>query len=259
MINRLKTLAGYRELLFHLVKKELKLKYRGSVLGFFWSLLSPVLMMVVFTLIFSFVFKFNIKNFPIFLLCGLLPWNFHSLTLGSSTGSIVGSANLIKKVYFPREILPASIVLANLVNFLLEFLVLIVFLIGFGFPFYTYLYFLVIIIILQIIFSLGLGLLLAALNVLFRDVEHFVGILLLVWFYACPIIYPAEKVLPAKYIGVYYLNPMAALVTLYRQVLYYGQPPDSRLLAYAAISAALMFGIGYAVFLRLEPEFAEEV
>lgn len=259
MINKIKELYSYRELLFNLVKKELKVKYRNSVLGFFWSLLSPLLMMLVFTFIFSHIFRFDIKNFPVFLLVGILPWNFHVLSLSSSVSAVLANGNLVKKVYFPREILPISIVLANFVNFLLEFLVLFGFLIVFRFPFYIYFYLLILIILIQLIFSLGLAFIFSCLNVYFRDIQHFVSILLLVWFYASPIIYPADKVIPAKYQLIYNLNPLASLITLYRQVLYYVQFPSLKMLIYALAGSIALFVFGYLLFNRYAPEFAEEV
>lgn len=242
----------------NMITKELKLQYRNSFLGFLWSLLSPLLMMIVFTLIFSFVFRFDVKNFPIFLLCGLLPWNFHSISLSSSTTAIV-SSGLIKKVYFPREILPISIVIASFINFLLSLIVLFVFLIYYGYPFYRVIYMLPFVLLIQLIFSLGLGFLVSSLNVYFRDIQHFISVLLLVWFYASPIIYPADKVIPEKYQFFYNLNPLASVITLYRQVLYYNTFPELKLMAYAILVSSLFLVVGYGIFTRLSGRFAEEI
>src|SRR4030066_602448 len=138
MISHFKKLYAYRELLFTLIKKELKVKYRGSVLGFFWSLLNPILIMLVYSFVFSIVIKQGIPEFAIFLICALLPFNFFSNSVNYGAGSIINNANLVKKIYFPKEIIPLSIVFANLVNFFLELIVLFIILAIFGYKFYMY-------------------------------------------------------------------------------------------------------------------------
>src|SRR3990172_6650142 len=168
MIEQFKSLLKYKELLLNFAKKELKVKYKNSALGFFWSLLNPLLMMLVFTFIFAVVFKGfakNVDNVPIFLLAGLLPWNFFNATVIGSTTSIVGNGALIKKVYFPRELLPISIALANLVNFALELLVFLMFLLASSFfisrflAFYKFLPFLLVLLPILFLFTLGVSLL----------------------------------------------------------------------------------------------------
>lgn len=269
-MRAIKELYLYRELLANLVKRELKVKYKRSVLGFFWSFLNPLLTMLVFTFVFSFVLRIpppknslGMASFPMFLLTALLPWNFFSLSLGAAVGSIVYNSNLIRKVYFPREILPVSLSVANLVNFLFELAALFLFLLILGYPFLGNLYYLIIIIFIELIFIIGISLIFAFLNVYFRDVQHFVGIILMVWFYATPIIYP-DSMIPKVWHGlpvytIFKLNPLTALVLCYRDVLYYVRPPSLSLLSYSAAVSLGTLVVGYALFKRYEPNFAEEV
>lgn len=266
MKNKLLELFNYRELLFTLTVKELKVQYKNSILGFFWSLLNPLLMMLIFTFVFAYIFKFGIKHFPIFLLCGLLPWNFFNIALTMSTGSVVSNSNLIKKVYFPREILPLSVVLANLVNFLLSLVVLFVFLIIYGYNFYVFVPFLAVAIAIQLVMIVGLSLLLAGLNVYFRDIQYIVGVGLLALFYATPVIYPLSLLEKSYWmqrfpwmLTVYKLNPMVPVVSMYRSLLYENQLPSVNMVLYGMASAAVLLVLGYYVFHRLEPAFAEEV
>lgn len=274
MIEQLKNLFKYKELLLNFAKKELKVKYKNSVLGFFWSLLSPILMMIVFTILFTQsplkVAAVGIDNFPIFFLAGLLPWNFFNATVIGSTTSIVGNGALIKKVYFPREILPISIAVANLVNFALELLVLTVFILGSGlflsrfFGFFKFLPILLVLLPILFVFTLGVSLLAASLNVYLRDIQHLIGIILMVMFYATPIIYVFK---PGDYgmLGtIYMLNPMADIVLSFKSILYGNYDnvlsvPNWHYMAYSAAAAIIMFLLGYVVFIRLEPDFAEEV
>lgn len=272
MIDNLKELYESRDLLFNLVKRELKVKYKKSALGFFWSLFNPLLTMLVFTFVFAFILKIvpppntvGKTNFPIFLLAALLPWNFFSTSIGSAVGSIVFNSNLIRKVYFPREILPLSIVLANLVNFCLELVVLFSFLIFFGYPFFVYLPFLIIIIFVQLVFTAGVSLIFAFLNVYFRDVQHFVGIILMIWFYANPIIYDFNQHVGAQAVKypllafVYKLNPQADLILSFRDVLYFCKIPDFKVLGYATVASFATLFVAYYLFKRYDPSFAEEV
>ncbi len=267
MISQLKSLLNYKELLLNFAKKELKVKYKNSVLGFFWSLLNPILMMLVFTFIFTFIFPRypDIDVVPIFFLAGLLPWNFFNSSVVGATTSIVGNSALIKKVYFPRELLPVSVTMANLVNFTLELLVFVGFFLVFAMfnsrflDFYKYFPYLLLLVPILFFFTLGLSLLVAALNVYFRDIQHVVGILLMVLFYSTPIIYPISFVPGGKIGFLYRLNPMTTIVSSFKNALFYLTSPSLNFVLYSAGSAIVMFLFGYYIFLRLEPEFAEEV
>lgn len=266
MFSKLRELHQYRELLLNLVKKELKVKYRNSVLGFFWSLLNPLLMMIVFTFFIGQVFRPGIKDFPIFLLIGILPWNFFNGSLQTATSSIIGNSNLIKKVYFPREILPISAVLANLINFLLEVLVLFAFLIVYGYNFYPYIPVLLVLVVIEAILIIGISLTLSGLNVYFRDIQYILSVLLLALFYSTPILYTIKMVESIGFVQrhpyllyLYKANPLAALIIQYQHILYEGNLPSLKLFLYVVIISVTLLLLGYLIFHKLEPSFAEEV
>lgn len=264
MISNVKTLFSYRELLFSLTKKELKVKYRGSALGFFWSLLNPILTMLVYSFVFSIVLRAGIKEFAIFLICALLPFNFLSNSVNYGASSIIGNSNLVNKIYFPREIIPLSIVFANLVNFFFELAALFIVLGIMGYKFYMYLYLLPIIIFIQFFLVVGMTLLVSALNVFFRDLQHLITIIMMVWFFGTPIIYPLSMV-PERFQFIIKINPMTIYAAYYRNIFYYVKYPEGAgfpdtLGTLGALGITLLiFFIGYYVFKRLEPRFAEEI
>jgi len=264
MFSGIKTLFSYRELLLSLTKKELKVKYRGSVLGFFWSLLNPILTMLVYSFVFSIVLRAGIKEFAIFLICVLLPFNFLSNSVNYGTGSIIGNSNLVNKIYFPREILPLSIVLANLFNFLLELVAMFIVLGILGYHFYIYLYLLPVVIFVQFFLVVGMTLLVSALNVFFRDLQHLITIIMMVWFFGTPVIYPLSMV-PERFQFIIKLNPMTIYAAYYRNIFYFVKYPEgagfpSVIETLTALGITiLIFFIGYFVFKRLEPRFAEEI
>jgi ABC-2 type transport system permease protein len=267
MIANLIGLFKYKELLLNFAKKELKIKYRNSVLGFFWSLLNPILMMLVFTFIFTVALPIknpNIDNYAIFFLAGLLPWNFFNASVTGSTMAIVGNGALVKKVYFPRELLPISISLANLVNLGLEFLVFLLFIVANSFlkyprflDFYKYIPFLLILVPILWLFTVGVSLLVASLNVYLRDIQHLVGIVLMVLFYSTPIIYEPPDL--GRFNMLFKANPMAAIILSFKQALFYMAYPSPKFVIYSLVVAVSVFLFGYFIFLRLEPAFAEEI
>jgi len=226
MFADIKKLFSYRELLLSLTKKELKVKYRGSVLGFFWSLLNPILTMLVYSFVFSIVLRGGVQEFAIFLICALLPFNFLQNSVNYGTGSIISNGNLVNKIYFPREILPLSIVLSNLVNFLLELVALFIVLAFMGYKFYMFLYILPVIIFIQFFLVVGVTLLVSALNVFFRDLQHLITIVMMVWFFGTPIIYPLSMV-PEKFQPIIkFVNPMTIYAAYYRNIFYYVKYPE---------------------------------
>jgi ABC-type polysaccharide/polyol phosphate export permease len=275
------TLAEYaasRELLGNLTQRELRGKYKRSALGWAWSLINPLALAVMFTFVFGVVFNgrlepqgntelSGITAFPLFLLTGLLPWAFLANGVNGGIGALVANANLVKKVYFPREILLAANTLSLLVALLIEMSVLGVALLVLGNVWLPFLPLILVVIALQAVFVTGIGLLLAALNVYFRDVQHFVGILLQLWFYATPVIYPItlldniadREVLGVSLLQLYKLNPMTAFVEMYHSMLFYLRWPDWELFVYAAGVSVAMLAFGLYVFKRLEPRFAEEL
>ena len=275
------TLAEYaatRELLGNLTQRELRGKYKRSALGWAWSLINPLALAAIFTFVFGVVFQgrleavgnsdlSGIAAYPLFLLCGLLPWAFLSNGITGSIGALVSNANLVKKVYFPREVLIGANVLSWVVSLLIELSVLGVVLLAFGNVWLPFLPLLLVVLALQTVFVTGIGLLLAILNVYFRDVQHFVGIFLQLWFYATPVIYPItllggiadREVAGVSLLTIYKLNPMTAFVEMYHQMLFYLQWPDWKLFVWAAVCSLAMLGFGLLVFKKLEPRLAEEL
>jgi len=273
--ERLREVITYRELTRNLVIRDLKARYKNSVLGFIWSLGNPLLMMLVFTVVFTVMMPYNnIQKFPVFALCALLPWNWFSTSIMGSIQSIVGNANLVKKVYFPREILPLSVVLSNLVNFLLALVVLFGMLVFFQVPFTVWITLLPLIILIQFMFTLGLGFFFSTLNVFYRDTGVIMDVFLLAWFFLTPIFYPIE-ILPTHRVLfglnldihrlVRWLNPMASLIDTYRLILYGSPdgsppgPPGFDFLARTFFTALMVLVMGYLVFARYSPVFGEEV
>lgn len=273
-MTSLAELSTSREMLVNLTLRELRGKYKRSLLGWSWSLLNPLATMLIFTLVFRFILKIPVeagepsgmKIFAFFLLCGLLSWNFTSAGMTGAMGTLIANANLIKKVYFPREILVVANVLASAVSFLIELAVLAVALMLFGNFALPWLPIVVALVALQTVFVVGLGLLMSVLNVYFRDVQHFVSILLQLWFYATPIIYPLSLVKDTTILGhhvpvgfIYRLNPMVGFVEALRDCLYHLRFPPAGEIIYLVVVSFGMLALGVIVFTRLEPKLAEEL
>lgn len=240
------------ELLKNLIIRNLKIRYKGSMLGFFWSLLDPLFMMLVY-LLFIRLMRFSIE-IPV-LLVGVIVWQFFTMCANDSINIITGSTNLVKKVYFPRIILPLAMVIANLINFLLSAGVLIVILLILKVPVGLSLVWFPAAVVFQFIFCLGIALILCTANVFFRDTEHLMGVLMMTWFFLTPIIYPIEKV-PGEYINLYYLNPMASLVTFYRYIFLGKELPQ---IGASLIVIIVFFAVGLLVFSRFQKYFADEL
>lgn len=259
MVTQLREVIHYREAVRNLVARDLKVRYSSSVLGVVWSLFSPLLMTLVYSVVFTFLVP-GIPKFPVFILAGLLPWTFFTGTIVGATSVITGNGHLINRVYFPREVLPVASLLSNAVNFLIALLLLFGFILVFQVRLGLSLAWLPVIILIQVCLTLGLGLFLAAINVFFRDTQQIVDIAMLAWFFLTPIVYPLDVIpSPALQQWLQVLNPMASLVSAYRHVLYHGDLPNLALLAVTAAEAALVLVVGAIVFKRLSPSFAEEV
>lgn len=256
-------LWAYRDLLINLVNRDLAVRYKRSALGFLWSFLNPLLMMLVFSIVFMVVKPLSVRSYPLFVLAGLLPWMFLTGSLSGAARSITSNANLIDKVYFPREILPLSVVLANLVNFLLSLIVFLPLALALGANFSAWTLALPAIILVQLILVTGLSLIVAALNVYYRDTELVLDVALTAWFFLTPIFYELE-LLPNRFLGidiwrlVYTLNPMATLVTDYRYIMLYEYPVIRHTLVSLVIGIVALV-VGWVLFRRLAPNFAEEV
>ena len=278
---------AYRELLGNLVRKELKVKYKDSFLGFLWSLARPLFLLMIYWLIFGKFLQAGIPDFAFYLFSGLVAWDFFSSTLGAATTSIVANAGLMKKVYFPREILPLAAVGAGLVHFALQMAVLFGVLLVFGYDFWgSNLLLLPVAFTALVLFATGMGLLLAAANVYLRDVQHLLEVFLLLWFWLTPVVYPVSLALDslAKHrvagfslSSVYLLNPLVNIVIGFQRAIYkHVVVSDSgggsvvalfqasygsylrRLGAVILLSSALVW-LAQRVFARVQGNFAQEL
>lgn len=264
------TIAGYRsakELFSNLVLRDLRSKYKRSFLGWTWSLINPLFLTFVYTIVFEYFLKnqplkahpSGLRVFSLYLLCGMLPWNFFQASIFGSIGSLVGNANLIKKTYFPRDLLPASTVASNLVSHAIEMGLLLVALLGFGnWRALELLPVTVFLMLVTGVAALGLGLALSVLNVYFRDIEHFMGLLFLMWFFMTPIVYNISNLSHGIQV-VLKLNPMADGIQCFHSVLYDGALPGGLELSYFVAFAVVSFVVGRLVFNRFEGRLAEEL
>ncbi len=268
-------LVEARELFRNLTLRELRGKYKRSTLGWTWSLVNPLATMAIYATVFHFVLKVEpprgdpsgLKNFPIFLLCGLLPWNFLSTAMTGGMGAPVANGALIKKVYFPREVLTASVVASWAVQFAIELVVLMVVLLAVGNVALLYIPGVLLVIAIQAMFVYGLALGLGAMNVYFRDVQHFIGIALQLWFYSTPIVYPLNLVpthatifgAELPFLTLYKLNPAVGFIEAYRDLFYELRYPSIGALSYLLGVSIITLAIGRWIFLRFEGRFAEEL
>jgi lipopolysaccharide transport system permease protein len=264
LLAHLQQLFRYRALIQSLVARELKARYRGSVLGFFWSFVNPLLLLLVYTFVFTVVLPAahppDLQPFAIFMFCGILPWTWFSSSLLEASTVLVTGGNLIRKVLFPAEVLPIVTVLAGLVHFCLGLPILAAFLIYYRVPLVPAdLVWFPLIVFIQLVLTLGLALLVSSLTVHFRDVRDLLSNLLTLWFFATPIIYALSQV-PDSVRGLLNLNPFTHLAVSYQEVLFRAGPFAQwpRLLAVGA-GSLLVFGVGYFVFDRLRDTLAEEV
>jgi ABC-2 type transport system permease protein len=248
-------LLAYRSLLRDLVARDLKVRYKRSVLGVAWTMLNPLLTMLVFTIVFSQVLRVPVPHFAVYFLSAFLLWNFVAQTTSWSTGCLLGYAPLIRKIYVPKAILVLASVLAGLVNLVLSLVPLALVMLVVGHPFRTALGFLPIPVLLATCFALGLSLLLAPLSVLFVDIVPIYQVVLTLWLYATPVMYPAEMV-PAAYRGVVAANPMTHLVELFRAPIYAGTLPAADVVLVAAGCSVGVLAVGWIVFERYSDRLA---
>ena len=255
LFNRL---YKYRELLKSNVKKEIRGKYKGSILGVLWSFINPLLTVLVYAIVFPYILRVKQENYLIFLIVGIIPWNFFTNFISVGTTTILANENIIKKVFFPREILPISVALSGLVNFFISCVIVLLFVLGSGIGIHHYIVLLPVIAIIQFMLSLGIIFILSAVNVYVRDTEYIVNFIITMLFYGTPIIYSLEM-FPVKMRWLLDLNPMAHIIEAYRSILYYLEWPDFNILGIVAIFSFLVMTLGYLIFRKLEKGFAEEV
>lgn len=252
-------LYAYRQMIYSLVKRDLRGRYKGSVLGFLWTFLNPLFQLVVYTIVFSIILKSGIKDYYLFLFVGLVPWIFFGTCLTGGSSCIWAQQDMVKKIYFPREVLPISYVISQFINMLLTFIIIFIVLIfsGYGLNGIALLY-LPIIMIIELILALGITMLTSALTVYLRDLEYILGIVSMAWMYLTPIIY-AESSIPEKYRAIFRCNPMAPIINAYRDILYYKQTPKLDTLFQAVLMGSIVIIVGCFSFSKLKRHFAEEL
>lgn len=240
-----------------LVKRDLRGRYKGSVLGFLWTFLNPLLQLIVYTFVFSVIMRAGIEDYYLFLFVALVPWTFFSTSVGGGAGCITSQQNLVNKIYFPREVLPVSYVLSQLINMLLSFIVVAAVLIisGKGINLAVWWY-LPIIILQETLLAFGLTLLVSGITVYFRDMQFLLNIVLMAWQFLSPVMYSVDMV-PEQFRGVFNLNPMTPIIVAYRDVLYYKQAPELRTFILGTLMGIVMLVIGWISFGKLKKHFAE--
>lgn len=257
-MNIFKSIYNYRELLKNNVKKEIRGRYKNSILGVIWTFLNPLLQLAVYAFIFPLILKNTLDYYVIFVCVGLIPWTFFTTSISQSAYTIIANGNIVKKVYFPREILPISVVTSAMVNFLISTLIIVAFCILYGLGLTKYVIFFPVILIIQYILQLGISLMLSSCTVYFRDLEHFIQIILQVMFYATPIVFSKDSI-PEAFRRIINLNPMAHIINAYRDIFYYQTVPDLKNLGILFIISTIICVIGYFIFNKFQKGFAEEL
>lgn len=255
----IKELYAYREMIASLVRKDLRGRYKGSVLGFMWTFINPLLQLVVYTLVFSVILRADIQKYYLFLFVALIPWIFFSSCVAGGASVVIGQKNLVTKIYFPQEVLPVAYVTSSFVNMLYSFIVVLVVVVFSGLKVNLAAWFyLPIIMAVEYIMGLGIALITSSVTVYFRDMEHILGIFTMAWQFMTPIMYSIELV-PQSILPVFMLNPMTPVITAYRDVLYYGKTPELSTLLHALIFGVVVLIAGSLIFSRLKKHFAEEL
>ena len=258
-MNKLKEIYEYRLMVYSLVKRDLRGKYKGSVLGFMWTFVNPLLQLLVYNMVFSIIMRAGVEKFYLYLFVGLIPWLFFSAAITGGSTCIIAQKDLIKKIRFPREIIPISFVTSQFVNMLLSFIVVIIVSVVSGVKLTVGgILCLPVIMLVEYMMALGIALISSSLTVYFRDLEHILAIVAMAWLYSTPICYP-ETMVPEKYLSLYRLNPVTPVVNAYRDVLYYGKTPDLTTLLLAAGIGLITILLGVLIFGKLQRRFAEEL
>ncbi len=259
-IENMQLLWDYRELLWNLANREITQRYKQSALGYVWVILNPLFQLIVMSFVFDVILKVPSLGVPfiLFLSAALLPWNLFTQSLTSSSNVLVANSNLITKIYFPREILVYSTILAKIVDFGYSCLVFLAFVIFFHSPITIFYLWVPVILIIQLVFIAGISLIVSAFNLFYRDIQYLLNLIILLWMYVTPIMYPIE-IIPEKYRFIFSLNPMAVIVNAYRQVLLSDKGPNMASLGVAAFVSLTVFFVGFTLFKKMEGEFADYV
>lgn len=249
----------YRQMIFSLVRKDLRGRYKGSVLGFLWTFINPLLQLVVYTIVFSNILRTDVDKYYLFLFVALVPWVFFQASIVGGSSSVLSQQDLVKKIYFPREVIPISYVTSCFVNMLFSFIIIFMVVLISGVSLNVLgLLCLPVIMLVEYILALGFAMIVSATTVYFRDLEHILGIVTMVWMYMTPIMYPLDFV-PDNLRAVFMLNPMTPIVVAYRDVLYYGRVPHISTLLNGFLLGMITLVLGFIIFGKLKKNFAEEL
>lgn len=249
----------YRTMISSLVYKDLHGRYKGSFLGFLWTFINPLLQLLVYSIVFSVIIRMGIENYGLFLFVALIPWMFLSSSIVNGSNCIIANSNLVCKIYFPREVLPISVVNSNFINMLYSFIIVIVAVLIYGdnHVFVNWLY-LPLLFIIEYMIVLGITLIVASITVYFRDFAHILNILVTAWQFLTPVLYPISMV-PKEYQNLFELNPMTNIITAYREVLFYNNAPDIFILFKAFVYGLVLMVLGFVIFGKLKKGFAENL
>ncbi len=257
-MNIFQKIYQYRELLKTNVKKEIRGRYKNSILGVMWSFLNPLLQLAVYAVIFGALLAGGDPTYHIYICVALIPWTYFTTAITQSAFTIIGNGDIIKKVYFPREILPISVVTSGAVNFVISTIIILAFVLFAGLGITKYIVLYPVILLIQYVLLLGISFIVSSITVYFRDLEHIIGVVLMAAFYGTPIVYKLEQ-LPANLQVVMQLNPMTHLINAYRDIFYYQQMPNLKALGLLAIISIVLTIVGYFIFKKLQKGFAEEL
>lgn len=249
----------YREMIFSLVKRDLRGRYKGSALGFLWTFINPLLQLLIYTMVFSVIMRSGIEDYYIFLFVALVPWIFFSTSLTGGAGCIIAQQDMVKKIYFPREVLPIAHVTSQFINMLLSFIVIFAVLIVTRHPLHLKaILCLPVIMLVEYVLALGITMVVSAVTVYLRDVEYILGILTMAWQFLTPVMYSVDMV-PEQIRKIFYLNPMTSVVIAYRNILYDGKVPQLSTLLSAAVIGTVFLAAGWSLFHHLQKHFVEEL
>lgn len=250
---------SYKYLLNQLVKREIKARYKQSILGYAWILINPLLQLLVYSFVFSIIFRFPTNNipYPIFLLVGLLPWIYFQTSISTSTLILVDNADLLRKVYFPREVFIYGVIMSKAVDLLFASLVLIIFMLFFRISLSINILWIFPIFIVQVVLITGISLIISTLNLFYRDIQYLTNLILLMWMYLTPIVYSLSLV-PEKYLWIYRLNPMVGIIKNYRSAVF-NSPFDIPSIIFSIFISLIVFVFGFWLFKKSEKVFADIV
>ena len=258
-MKTIREIFAYREMIASLVRKDLRGRYKGSVLGFLWTFINPLLQLAVYSVVFSFILRSGIEKFYLFLFVALIPWLFFSSCLTTGASVMLAEKALVTKIYFPREVLPIAYTTSSFVNMLLCFVVVFVVVLISGVPLNPLAWLcLPVIMVIEYIMTLGITFIAASVTVYFRDLQHILGIVSMAWMYLTPVLY-SETIVPEQVQFLFGLNPMTPIIVAYRDILYYAKVPAMGTLVNATVFGVIILVLGYLLFQKLKKGFAEEL